>query len=59
MSNSLDHPPVSPKASQAEDVEESNTGTINLTLVYSLLAVALLSAILLAVFIVYPFYIRR
>jgi hypothetical protein len=50
---------VDPKAPYTQEEEETATGGINLTLVYSLLALALAAAILFAVFIVYPFYIRR
>lgn len=47
------------KASRLEGEEEPATGSVNLTLVYSLLGAALLAAILFACFIVFPFYIRR
>ena len=40
-----------------EDVPEP--GGINLTLVYSLLGIALLAAIFFAIFVVKPFYLRR
>ena len=43
------------KASGVEDPDEPSGG-VNLTLVYSLLAVALLAAIVIALFIVLPFY---
>jgi hypothetical protein len=55
----MSDPAVNAKAPQVEDEEESATGSINLVLVYSLLAVAFAAAILFAVFIVWPFYIRR
>ncbi len=55
----MSNPAADPKTPPIENEEESATGSINLTLVYSLLAVALAAAILLAVFVVYPFYIRR
>lgn len=52
-------PALDPKTPPTPDELEPATGTINLTLVYTLLALALLGAILFAVFIVWPFYIRR
>jgi len=54
----MSDPVLERKSPQAEP-EEPATGKINLTLVYSLLGVALLAAILFACFIVFPFYIRR
>jgi hypothetical protein len=49
------------KRREAEDQpskEESSSG-FNLTLAYSLLAVAIIAAICIALFIVLPFYHRR
>ena len=59
MSNPAVDPAEKAKTLQTEDEEDSATGSINLTLVYSLLAVAFIAAILFAAFIVWPFYIRR
>lgn len=47
------------KQVQSTDEDGPEPGGINLTLVYSLLGVALLAAILFAVFVVFPFYVRR
>lgn len=44
---------------QPDDEELPEPRGINLTLVYSLLGLALLAAILFAILVVWPFYIRR
>jgi hypothetical protein len=49
--------PITPK-SQDEDGDEPSRGP-NLTLIFTLLGLALLIAIVVAVFIVLPFYQRR
>jgi hypothetical protein len=49
--------PVAPKPAGEDEAQESKGP--NLTLIFSLLGLALLIAIALAVFIVLPFYQRR
>jgi hypothetical protein len=45
--------------SEPADEPEGQSNDFNLTLAYSLLAIALIAAICIAIFIVLPFYHRR
>ena len=45
--------------SRPNHAHDGTTGGVNLLLVYSLIAAALLGAIVIALFIVLPFYHRR
>ena len=56
MSDDPQKPDLERKSDPAED---EPTGGLNLTLAYSLLALAIFGAIAIALFIVLPFYHRR
>jgi hypothetical protein len=47
------------KKSEPESTAEEQSKGLNLTLAYSLLAVAIVAALCIALFIVLPFYHRR
>jgi hypothetical protein len=54
MSNSEPH-----RAHKPDEADEPDSTGPNLTLIYSLLGLALIAAIVIAAFIVLPFYQRR
>jgi hypothetical protein len=58
--NDEQHPPAPPESANSElDQEDATSSGPNLTLIYSLIVLALVAAIGLALMIVLPFYHRH